>query len=110
MKQPPPGASPELLKELSRRLADEGLLIEAGWLALRASAIPPDAPALQLEETRNAFFAGAQHLFASIMVAMEEDAEPTEADLKRMDNINDELNRFIEEFSARHGLKIPKRQ
>jgi hypothetical protein len=60
-------ADRQYLEQLSRRLADDGRLIEAGWVALRIQAIPHDAPAVQLQEMRMAYMAGAQRLFASIM-------------------------------------------
>lgn len=92
------------LRRLERELADKGKLIEAGWVGLRLAAIPEDAGKLQLEEMRNAFFAGAQHLFASIMSVMDEDREPTDADLRRMDLISAELDLFIRDFSRRHQM------
>lgn len=88
----------EFLEALSRRLADEGKLIEAGWLGLRAVWISPDASAQQVMDTRKAFMAGAQHLFASIMQMMDPDNEPTEADLRRIDLIAAELKTFGDEL------------
>lgn len=91
------------LERLSRELTDKGMLIEAGFVSLRLAAIPLDAGATQLREMRMAFFAGAQHLFGSIMTIMDEDREPTEADLRRMDLIDAELKKFIRDFTgARH--------
>ena len=95
-------ADRNFLKRLERDLVDEGKLIEAGWISLRLAAIPLDASALQLEEMRNAFFAGAQHLFASIMDIMDEDREPTEKDMQRMDLIDKELRVFIETYKLKH--------
>lgn len=89
------------LERLHRELTDQGKLIEAGWVSMRLAAVPLDAPAIQLEEMRNAFFAGAQHLFSSIMTILEPGEEPTEADLRRLYLINDELQWFIKDFSAR---------
>jgi hypothetical protein len=54
-----------------------------------------------LDEMRNAYFAGAQHLFASMMSVMEEGAEPTEADMRRVSAINDELNAFIKAYKLK---------
>jgi hypothetical protein len=85
----------EWLESMSRELVDKGLLIEAGWMSFRASVISTDAPEDQLREMRLSFFAGAQHLFGSIMTVLDPDSEPTEADLKRMENINNELNHFL---------------
>jgi hypothetical protein len=90
------------LERLSRELADQGKLIEAGWVGLRIACDLEDAPKIQLEEMRNAFFAGAQHLFSSIMTILEPDAEPTDKDLERMDLIARELEKFINDFSLRN--------
>ena len=91
----------EFLELLTKRLADEGKLIEAGWVGLRIAAIPLDAPEIQIQEMRNAFMAGAQHLFSSIISIMEADAEPTENDLRRMCLIDDELKLFAKEVHSR---------
>lgn len=90
------------LERLARDLTDKGKIIEAGWVGLRLAAIPLDAPAVQLKKMRGAFFAGAHHLFSSMMAIMDEDAEPTSADLRRMSLINDELHSFYEMFQLQH--------
>lgn len=97
-------ADREFLERLSRELTDQGKLIEAGWISLRLAAIPDDAPKLQLQEMRKAFFAGAQHLFGSIMTILDEDREPTAADLRRMDLIDKELRGFLADFKREHGI------
>ena len=84
----------KLAAALARELADEGKLIEAGWIALRVVSMPADAPEIQISEMRKAFMAGAQHLFASIMGILEPGEEPSEKDLKRMDLIHAELEAF----------------
>lgn len=95
-------ADKALLERLSRELVDKGKLIEAGWVGLRVACDLEDAPAVQLQEMRNAFFAGAQHLFSSIMTILEPDAEPTDKDLERMDLIDKELRSFINDFTIRN--------
>lgn len=90
------------LERLSRDLTDKGKLIEAGWVGLRLACDLHDAPADQLQEMRQAFFAGAQHLFSSIMTILDPGSEPTDADLKRMDLIDQELRAFIADFELRH--------
>lgn len=82
------------LERLSRELTDKGKLIEAGWVGLRLAAVPLDASPAQLTEMRKAFFAGAQHLFSSIMTILDEGAEPTDADLARLSLIDTELRSF----------------
>lgn len=88
--------SRKVLEELSRKLADDGKLLEAGWVAFRIAALPQQLTADQLRAMRLAYMAGCQHLFGSMMTMMEEDREPTAADMKRMDLINNELNAFVE--------------
>lgn len=91
------------LEKLSVQLADEGKLIEAGFVGLRMAAMAPDAPEDQVREMRWAFMAGAQHLFASIMTILEPgDDEPTEKDLARMDLISQELENFYQELTTRY--------
>jgi len=87
---------------ICRKLTDQGKLIEAGFIGLKFASIPADAPEIQVEEMRNAFFAGAQHLFSSIMGILEAGSEPTAKDLDRMELIARELDGFIEQFKAKH--------
>jgi len=90
------------LERLTRELADKGKLIEAG--CLRIVAIHPDASPAQLDEMRMAFFAGAQHLFGSMMSMQgmfDEGDEPTENDERRMQFISEELKEFLAEFKLR---------
>jgi hypothetical protein len=91
----------EMLEALSKRFADEGKLIEAGWIGLQLAAVPPDAPQLQINEMRMAFMAGAQHLFASILTILDPGAEPSDADMRRMDLISKELEAFRNELELR---------
>lgn len=90
------------LERVTRDLIDSGKLIEAGWVSMRIACDLVDAPADQLREMRMAFFAGAQHLFGSILSVLEPGDEPTEKDLKRMDLIHTELQDFIKDFELRH--------
>lgn len=93
------------VEKLTKELVDKGLLIEAGFVSLRHMSMAKDAPPEQIDEMRNAFFAGAQHLFGSIMSMLDPGGdEPTDADLQRMSLISDELDRFIEAYKLRHGL------
>lgn len=92
-------------RELHDCIADDliakGLLVEAGFAGLRSAVIARDAPQVQIDEMRMAFFAGAQHLFASIMSTLDPDEEPTEADLQRMSQIATELEAFGKTFALR---------
>jgi len=97
----------KLTTEVTKRLTDEGKLIEAGWVGLRDFVISKDASDVQLAEMRMAFFAGAQHVFSSMMTFMEEGTEPTDADLRRMDHLHAELERFRVEFEGRIAQAAP---
>lgn len=88
------------LERLTRELADQGRLLEAGWISLRLAAIPLDAPAIQLEEMHKAYMAGAQHLYASIMGFFDPGDEPTDADMRRMALIDAELRDFADKLMA----------
>src|SRR4051794_24276946 len=81
-------------QKLSEALADAGKIIEGGWEGFRLMVIPKEAPQIQAHEMRMAFFAGAQHLFASIIAVMDSDREPTSSDLRRMSLIHSELESF----------------
>jgi hypothetical protein len=89
-----------ILSDLAVKMADEGKLIELGWVSLLLLAVPADAPPVQIREMRNAFMAGAQHLFASITGILDPEDEPTDADLRRMDLIAAELEAFRQEVEA----------
>lgn len=96
-----------LSDELVKKLADEGRVVEGGWAAMRLLTVPPDAPAIQVNEMRKAFFMGAQHLYASIMEIMDKDREPTERDFKRMELIHNELEAFRKEVTSFHsGVRV----
>ncbi len=95
----------EFIDKVCAELADKGLLIEAGWEGLRLLSIPATASATQVMEMRNAFFCGAQHLFASIIGIVDPGEEPTDQDLHRMDLIDKELQKFIETYKKQHGLQ-----
>jgi hypothetical protein len=74
-----------------RALVDDGRLIEAGWIAFRIAALPPHAPESQLVDMRIAYLAGAQHVFASLVTMLDPEPEETEADLRRMEAIDAEM-------------------
>ena len=86
---------------LVKGFIERGKLIEAGFASLRVFVIAPDAPQDQVDEMRMAFMAGAQHLLGSIMNVLDPGEEPSEADMKRMSLIGDELEAYGEELKLR---------
>jgi hypothetical protein len=96
----------KLIHDISKSWVDQGRIIEGGFRSPLAigyhepEKIPPD----QLTEMRRVFFAGAQHLYASMLDIMDPGTEPTEADMRRMTLIDSELRAFLEEQKASLGL------
>jgi hypothetical protein len=95
----------EVVDRIVKESIDKGQLIEAGWIALKLVSMPPNASQDQIDDMRGAFFAGAQHLFSSIMSVLEPDKEPTDNDLRRMAMIQSELQEFLRQFKLKHGLE-----
>lgn len=95
-------ADPGYGKQLTKRLVDQGKLMEAGWMALRSNdVLAGQWTGPMLEVSRISYMAGAQHLFASIMAMMDPGVEPSADDLRRMDLIAAELNKFTKELKLR---------
>jgi hypothetical protein len=92
----------ELMREVTKKLIEEGKLIEAGFVALKMIAMDKQASAAQISDMRIAFFAGVHHVFSSIMTTLDEGAEPTEADLKHVKMIHEELDKFVKQFKRTH--------
>ena len=95
------------LLALTHALTEEGKLIEAGWVSLQLMAVSPNAPQVQLDEMRMAFFAGAQHVFSAAVGMLDPGDEITDRDLRRMDQIHGELEAFGADFARKHGIKRP---
>lgn len=97
-------ARDDALNEIAKHLTKQGKLIEAGWIGLQLACISPDAPQIQLDDLRMAFFAGAQHLFGSITNMLDPEGDVTDADLERMESIHNELLTFIAAYEKKHTL------
>ena len=81
---------------MTEKLANAGRIIEGGWVGFTILAFPDTKAVtpIQYVEMRKAFYAGALHLFSSLLCIMDSEAEPTEADMNRMDLISNELKAF----------------
>jgi len=88
----------ERIAHATKALVDQGKLIEAGWVGYQLMVLPKGASEIQVNECRLAFFAGAQHLFGSIMTVLDAGDEPTDDDMARMDLIDRELEEFLKQF------------
>jgi hypothetical protein len=84
-------------------------MLEA-WNDYSDKFIPKEAPAIQLNEMKKAFYAGAEILLFKMIIAFAPESEPTEADLQIMDDLHTEIKKFNEEqgrmkinFSSKTG-------
>ena len=85
---------------LTRKLVDQGQLVEVGWKVFENQVVPDHAGEHQRTDMRAAFFAGAQHLFQSI-VSMVKEREATGDDIERMRAISREIAAFDAEMKLR---------
>lgn len=91
----------DLLHEMmARELLNSGKLVNGGWEVFDRFILAPDAPTIQREEMRKAFFAGAQHVYFCLCAGLDPDEEPTTDDMKRMELLEAELTEFAESFAA----------
>lgn len=90
----------EVADTVSKDLALQGRIVEGGWRAMEILLGLTDAPKVQREEMRKAYFFGAQHLFATLVNVMDKDAEPTEQDIQIMQKVSDELENFVKQYEA----------
>ena len=79
---------------------DRKKLIARAWESYLRTVIPKDAGAVQIKESRQAFFAGSAVLFQTIMMVLEPGAEPTNHDMRVMDDLQHEINAFGQELDA----------
>jgi len=55
---------------------------------------------IQRQEMRRAFYAGAASIFDAMMIGLDEDHEPTVADMNYMTSLADEMERFGKDIAA----------
>lgn len=80
--------------DITKHFTDQGKLVEAGWAAFAHFVLPKDCSADQTRDMQFAFMAGAEHTFSSIIAILDPGDEPTADDMRRMDLIHAELERW----------------
>ena len=90
-----------LFQTLTKRLTDNGRLVEAGFVGFRAT-MSPDVPEAQIDDMRIAFYAGAAHIFRSVGAMMDDGAEPSDTEIERMGKLNAEIERFEQWFKLHY--------
>lgn len=74
--------------------------LNESWDSYAERVLPKNAPPVQIQETRRAFYAGAQALFTNVMQALDPGTEPTADDLRYMDALVLELAQFFADVKA----------
>ncbi len=70
------------------------MLMAEEWDKYARLVLPTNCPSVQKSETRRAFYAGAQSILFRVIQSFAPESEPTEADLKIMDDLHQELQDF----------------
>lgn len=70
------------------------------WTSYEAAVIPLGAPAVQIQESRRAFYSGAWSLLCLIMGQVSAGDEVTEADEQMMTELDAELRAFTADVMA----------
>jgi biotin synthase-like enzyme len=74
--------------------------LEALWASYERDVIPTKAGAIQRQESRRAFYAGAAALFGAVLRGLTEGEEPTEEDLRMLDELQEELVEHARDVAA----------
>lgn len=91
-----------LAEKITKSLADQGKLIEAGWQCYRLLCLKMQ-PHETRDDLREAFLAGAEHVFSSIIGMLDPGTEETDADLHRMDRLHAELETVRKTLTLKYG-------
>jgi hypothetical protein len=70
------------------------------WADYAEKVLPAHAPAVQKQETRRAFYAGAAAMLDAIVGGLEGGEDATEGDLAHMDDLQRELLTFAADVKA----------
>jgi hypothetical protein len=92
-----------------QELVARGQIIEAGFSGFKLIFEQNWSPETE-RLSRIAFYAGAQHLYVTLMRIMDQGIEPTEADMARMARVHDELARFEETILQPAAKKYRERR
>lgn len=75
-------------------------IIESAWRDYEAKVLNPHTVGpIQLQETRRAFYAGAQALFGGLVNGVADDDETTNEDISMMNSVDAELKQFADDVA-----------
>jgi len=86
------------------KLIKDGALIEAGFSVIEKRLKEEGKGVKVRNEAKAMFFAGAQHIFATIVRVLEPGAEATDNDVRVMEQISVELEAHEAMIKARFGV------
>ncbi len=89
--------------ELTDDLANKGMLIEGGFAAYIKVNGLIDAPIADLARLQDVYMHGAEHLWSSIMAILDPGSEETPADIRRMDLIQQEIDKWRKKKMDAHA-------
>jgi hypothetical protein len=69
-------------------------LVAEQWDKFARAALPINTSAVQRQEMRRAFYAGAEGVLLKVIAAFAPESEPTAADLQMMTDVHEELQEF----------------
>lgn len=75
--------------------------IERAWQGYRKLVVPANADAVQVSETRQAFFAGASILFTALQHGVSEGDDVQPADIQLMADLQAEIDAFGQAIDRR---------
>jgi hypothetical protein len=70
------------------------------WREYAEKIIPANAPPVQKQECRRAFYAGAAAFLDAMMSGLSADSEPTAEDEAHMERLSSELHQFARDVKA----------
>lgn len=74
-------------------------LVEMGWLSYREQVVPTSASAVQVQESRRAFYAGAAHIF-SVLGALGGDEFSEYQGVQTMERVSAELRQYARDVGT----------
>lgn len=80
-------------------MSAERPLIGNGWRTYAEHVLPSGAPKVQTQETRRAFYAGAQHLLSIYWEIAGDDVSEDEG-VRRLESVRAELQRFVNDVQS----------
>jgi hypothetical protein len=69
-------------------------LMEKQWQMFEKMVLPENCDAIQRQEMRRAFYAGASALFSGVLAALSGGDEATPADMQIVEDLHNELRQF----------------